>query len=105
MHGEDMDDNAVFVNSVDETVLTVDAAGPHPCKRVFQGLWLADTSVRVQRNVGEQSLDPVHDFHITALDKGIVMSDCRVGKDYSEHVTRSKSSSIDSPSCWAVTRP
>jgi hypothetical protein len=28
-----------------------------------------------------------------------------LGKDYSVHVTRSSSWSIDSPSCWAVTRP
>ena len=105
MHGKDVDNDAVIVNRVNEAMLTVDAPGPHASKRMPQGLGLADASVGMLGNIGKQELDAVHNFHITAFDKGIVMVNCRLSKDYSVHVMRSSSWSIDSPSCWAVTRP
>lgn len=99
MHGKDVDNDAVIINRVDETMLAIDAPGPHASKRKAQRFGLANACVGMLGNVGKQELDAVHDFHITALDEGIVMSNRGLGEDYSVHVTRSKSSSIVSPSC------
>ena len=99
VHRKNVYNDAVIVNGVDEAVLTVDAAGPHACQRVFQGLGLTNARIRMLGYVGKQEFDAAHHFHITALDKGVVMRNRRLGKDYSVHVMRSSSWSIDSPSC------
>lgn len=105
MHGEDVNNNAVIINSVDKAMLTVNAARPHPGKGKAQGFRLADACIWVLGYIGKQQLNAVYHLHITALDKSIVMVNRSLGKDYSVHETRSSSWSIDSPSCWAVTRP
>lgn len=99
MHGKDVDNDAVIINRVDETMLAIDAPGPHASKRKAQRFRLADARVWMLGDVGKQELDAVHDFHISALDEGVVMRYSRLGEDYSVHVIRSKSSSIVSPSC------
>ena len=99
MHGKDVDNDAVIVNRVNEAMLTVDAPGPHANKRMSQSFGLANPSVGMLSDIGKQEFDAIHNFHITAFDKGIVMVNCRLGKDYSVHVMRSSSWSIDSPSC------
>ena len=99
MHGENVDDDAVIVNGINEPMLTVNTARPHASQRILQSLRLTKARIGVLGDVGKQLLNAFDDFNITALDKGIVMGNCRVGKDYSVHVTRSNSWSIDSPSC------
>lgn len=99
MHGEDVDNDTVIVNCIDKTMLAIDTPGPQASKRKPQGFRLADASVGMLGYVGKQLFDAIHNFHITALDKGVIMRYCCLGEDYLVHVMRSKSSSIVSPSC------
>ena len=105
VYGKNVDDNAVIVNGINEPMLTIDTARPHASQRVSQSLWHTNARIGMLGNIGKQEFNAVYNFYITALDKSVIMGYCRFGKYYSVHVTRSKSSSIDSPSCWAVTRP
>ena len=105
MHGENVNNNTVIINGVNEEMLSINATRPHPGKGKAQGFRFADASVWVLGYISKQELDTIHHFHITALDKRIVMVNRRLGKDYSVHETRSSNWSIDSPSCCAITRP
>ena len=56
-HGEDGHYDGLVIDSVDYSVLVVDASRPLPCKGKSKGFGFANASVRMLSNVNDESVN------------------------------------------------